>query len=424
MQNHLAARGSLVELALICADSFGITGMFCASFNRIFRFEREVFAYVGVVNNFKTNTMIILVAKKTIHSRTLILMLFTLFISSCIGQVKETTAKAAVEKAADNSPIAFKQSTTFPQIHTNLNGMVSEFVRAMYQDSKGNYWFGTNGSGIIRYDGQTLEKITLEQRQNRSSVREIVEDQAGNVWFGTSDGLIKYDGETFKIFSEKEGLQDEEIWALTIDKSGLIWVGSTGGVSHFDGTKFTPFLLPDVSVENPQPMLSDKLVLKFMEDSHGNRWLVTDGNGIFKYHNGTFTHLTNKNGLTDNNVADILEDKQGNIWIGTFNGGVSKFDGKTYTNFTTDGIIEGIEAYNFCEDRQGNIWFSAENHGVYRYDGTNFTQFTTENGLTTNTVQSIFEDNKGQLWFGTWQGICIFDGHTFVNAKDKEPWTN
>ncbi|MBK6903658.1 MAG: hypothetical protein IPH04_12865 [Saprospirales bacterium] len=39
--------------------------------------------------------------------------------------------------------------------------MVREFVRTMYQDRKGNYWFGTNGNGIIRYDGQTLEKMTI-----------------------------------------------------------------------------------------------------------------------------------------------------------------------------------------------------------------------------------------------------------------------
>ena len=93
-------------------------------------------------------------------------------------------------------------------------------------------------------------------------VREIVEDKAGNVWFGTSDGLIKYDGEKFTTFSTEEGLQDEEIWGLTIDKSGLIWVGTIGGVCHFDGKKFIPFLLPDSMVENPQHMLSDKLVFK------------------------------------------------------------------------------------------------------------------------------------------------------------------
>src|SRR5690606_12141238 len=110
------------------------------------------------------------------------------------------------------------------------------------------------------------------------------------------------------------GLQHEEIWGLTVDSKGLIWVGSLGGVSHFDGSRFIPFMLPDRLIENPQPMLSDRLVKSFLEDKNGTMWLITDGNGIFKYDGGEFTHLTNKNGLTDNNVADILEDRRGNIW--------------------------------------------------------------------------------------------------------------
>jgi ligand-binding sensor domain-containing protein len=368
--------------------------------------------------------MILKKSKILFHQRILIWVLVTLLISSCNGQLKDKSANDSTANALNNKPLILNQNTTFPQIHTNLNGMVREFVRTMYQDKKGNYWFGTNGNGIICYDGQTLENVTIEQKLKWPSVREIVEDKVGNIWFGTSSGLVKYDGEKYTVFSTEVGLQNEEIWGLTIDKKGLIWVGSSGGVSHFDGKKFTPFLLPETMVENPKPMLSDKLVFKIIEDKNGTMWFVTDGNGIFKYMNGEFTHLTNKNGLTDNNAADILEDKQGNIWIGTFNGGVSKFDGKTYTNFTKDGIVEGIETYNFCEDSHGNIWFSAEGYGVYRYDGFNFTQFTTLNGLTSNVVQSIFEDNKRQIWFGTWQGISLYDGQIFMNAKDKEPWTN
>lgn len=351
-------------------------------------------------------------------------VLATLLFSSCTGQVKDKSANDSIADTLNKKPI--NRSTTFPQIHTNLNGMVSEFVRSMYQDKKGNYWFGTNGNGIIQYNGQTLETVSIDGVSQSIRVLEIIEDKAGNVWFGTSDGLIKYDGKEFTNFSKKEGLSgyDAEIWGLTIDKSGLIWVGSIGGVSHFDGEKFMPFSLPESRVENPKPMLSDKLVFKIIEDKNGTMWFVTDGNGIFKYKNGSFTHLTAKNGLTDNNAADILEDTQGNIWIGTFNGGVSKFDGMAYTNFTKEGIIKGIETYNFYEDSHSNIWFSAEGYGVYRYDGSNFTQFTTLNGLTSNVVQSIFEDNKGQIWFGTWQGISLYDGDKFMNAKDKEPWTN
>jgi ligand-binding sensor domain-containing protein len=158
---------------------------------------------------------------KIFIARNFILVLLTLQISSCTGQVKEKSVNDKIKNEVNTQPFILNQSNTFPQIHTNLNGMVREFVRSMYQDTKGNYWFGTNGNGIIRYDGQTLETMTIEGINPKMRVLEIVEDKAGNVWFGTSDGLIKYDGKQFTRFSKKEGLpgDDEEIWGLILTKT-------------------------------------------------------------------------------------------------------------------------------------------------------------------------------------------------------------
>lgn len=354
----------------------------------------------------------------------LVLILLTIHITSCTGQVPNDNIQETKVNDAIQPTVLLNQSTTFPQIHTNLNGMVREFVRTMHQDKDGNYWFGTNGDGIIRFNGQALDKIVIPDVSPYFRVLDIVEDKAGTLWFGTSEGLIKYDGKAFTRFAREDGEVNEEIWSLAIDHNGLLWVGTTGGVSQFDGQNFIPFSLPASRVDNPRPMLSEKLVFKILEDRTGTMWFATDGNGLFKYRDGEFIHLTTQTGLTDNNVADMLEDRHGNIWIGTFYGGVSRFDGKTYTNFTKDGVIEGDEAYNLYEDCQGNVWFTAEGYGVYRYDGSQFHQFTTEDGLTSNVTQSILEDQKGQVWFGSWQGLCIYDGHTMVDAKDKEPWTN
>ena len=377
-------------------------------------------------NNNKTNKMIINSGKRTCKIRFLLLLLLLVQISACTSQGKEKPINKKTGHKVSNESLFVNQNTAFPQIHTNLNGMVREFVRTMYQDKKGNYWFGTNGDGIIRYDGQTLEKINIKGVSPKIRVLEIVEDTNGNMWFGTSNGLIKYDGKKYTTFSiaDEEQRESREIWGLMFDNNGLLWVGSTEGLSQFNGETFTPFPLPKSMVKNPQYMLSDKLVFKIMKDNSGTIWFVTDGNGIFQYKKDQFFHLTTNNGLIDNNAYDIMEDKKGNIWIGTFYGGISKFDGVAFKNYTKDGVIDGVETGNLFEDSKGNIWFTAEGYGVYRYDGNSFTQFTTKNGLTSNVVQSIYEDNKGQLWFGTWQGLSIFDGEKFVNAKDIEPWTN
>lgn len=356
----------------------------------------------------------------------LVLTLLALQVLSCMGQGLERSGEGKSHPLPFPLPRSSGKATTFPQIHTNLNGMVREFVRTMYQDSKGTYWFGTNGDGIIRYDGRMLEPIQIQGVHPHMRVMDMVEDEVGHIWFGTSEGLVQFDGEQFRVIPNngKSPGHDGEIWSMAIDGQGLMWIGSTTGVSQFDGQGFQSFPLPDSKVKNPRPMLSDDTVFKILIDDEGTIWIATDGNGIFQYSQGEFHHWTAENGLPDNNVADILQDRQGNIWIGTFYGGVSKFDGKTFVHFTEAGIIEGQETYNFLEDSQGNIWFTAEGFGVYRYDGKDFTQFTTKDGLTTHVVQHIFEDHQGQLWFGTWQGLCIFDGEQFVDAREKMPWTN
>jgi len=361
----------------------------------------------------------------------LCLVLFTLLFFSCKQEneksSKERTSdlnQQIIEKAVKNEQTNFfGNNTIFPQIHANLNGMVSEFIWQIYEDKSDNFWFCTNHDGVIVYKGDSLKHYTLKDGLGGSAVRAIIEDDIGNIWLGTSGGLTKYNGNTFTNYSEENGLIDNEIWDIEIDKNGSIWIATVGGVSKFDGTTFETFKVPKPDVPKPKPMLSENRVSDILIDKNGHLWFVNDSYGITKFNGNQFEFFTTKNGLTDNNVADLFEDSQGNIWIGTFYGGVSKYDGNSFTDFTKDGIIEGIETYNFCEDNKGSIWFSAENFGAYRYDGKSFTQFTTKDGLATNTIQHIFEDKKGQLWFSTWSGISVYEGETFKDVSDKEPWT-
>lgn len=365
---------------------------------------------------------------KKLHFLSLsIMMVLPLIVLSCTEQEVKSKNKSGAknrDSTIQTQPdTTANQNTVFPQIHAHLKGMVSEFIFQIFQDQENNFWFCTNHDGVIRYDGKKLLKYTEKSGLGGSAVRSLAMDKTGMLWLGTSGGLTKFDGRVFTNFVQGNNYGDNEIWTLAVDKNNLIWIGTNNGASTFDGVKFTSFNVPRAKIATAKPMLSHTRIGKIFIDSKGHTWFITDGYGITRFDGKNFEFLTSHTALTDNNVTTVFEDSKGYIWIGTFNGGVSKYDGQHYTNFTKDGFTKGNEVSNFCEDQQGNIWFSAEGLGVYKYNGKEFTLFTTKDGLTTNTIQHIYTDKKGQIWFCTWQGISLYDGKSFRDVSEKEPWT-
>lgn len=69
----------------------------------------------------------------------------------------------------------------------------------VFQDKKSNYWFGSNGEGVYRYDGKTLVRFTTKDGLCNDSIRQIKEDGFGNVYFSTMGGINKFDGKQFPL---------------------------------------------------------------------------------------------------------------------------------------------------------------------------------------------------------------------------------
>lgn len=154
----------------------------------------------------------------------------------CNGRV-ESASNVGTAKPRKNEPPGV-QSTS------NSDEQLSPFVRRVFQDRSGNLWFGTNGDGVVRYDGDVLEYFSITEGLGGVAVRGIVQDKEGNIWFGTEGGITKYDGKSFTNFTEKDGLANNDVWSIVIDSKGIIWIGTLQGVSRFDGKQFTPFALP------------------------------------------------------------------------------------------------------------------------------------------------------------------------------------
>jgi ligand-binding sensor domain-containing protein len=99
---------------------------------------------------------------------------------------------------------------------------LSRFVRRIFQDQRGHLWFGTNGDGVIRYDGESLASFSINEGFGGVAVRGIVQDKQGYIWFGTERGITRYDGKSFVNFTEKDGLINDDVWSVAIDSKGTI----------------------------------------------------------------------------------------------------------------------------------------------------------------------------------------------------------
>jgi ligand-binding sensor domain-containing protein len=360
--------------------------------------------------------------KYYLHNPIYTLFLVFVFFTSCNGLEKTNTLKD--QNTSKPSPTVirnFKAVGKSPDFDTTL---VSQYIRSIFQDSKGNLWFGTLGEGVVRYDEKTLTYFSNPDGFNNNSVYAINEDKNGNLWFGTDQGVYKYDGKTFRNYNVKDGLNHTDISrkSILVDKSGTIWVGTHGGVYQYDpstdskgGKCFSLFsLLPAIDVAG------------IMEDKNGNIWFASSDKGVFRYDGQTIVNFNEKEGLGKNYAGGMAQDKTGNMWF-TMKNGICKFDGKRFTEYTSKDGLGGTEFWGIIIEQSGIIWVTARGNTT-RFDPSvplpnpkAFTVFTSENGLNC-CVQSMHQDKSGTMWWGAGSGLFRFDGKQFYQVKQKGPW--
>jgi len=351
-------------------------------------------------------------------------------------------ASCNTDNNSGNSNNTATEPTSVPGNEFNTDNLrtitttaINKNIRSIFQDKKGNYWFGTNGAGVYRYDGKTVRHYTAKDGLAGNQVQSIQEDQSGNIFFGTGGfGVSKFNGQSFTTLTTKENVQVSN-GALRDWKStpADLWFYAGGGAFRYNGNSlvYLPLDNPGLNPKNPQSSpyeLSSYAVYSILQDKKGNIWLGTQARGVCRFDGQSFTWFTEK-GLSGPAVLGLFEDSHGNIWFGNNGAGLFRYNGKTLTNFTAEKKLGNNEfslagkpgpgtlarIYSINEDKTGNLWIGTVDAGAWRYDGNTLTNFTTKDGLTSNAINTIYKDKFGELWFGTdGDGMCRFNGKTFT----------
>jgi len=329
------------------------------------------------------------------YAQIYILSIMLVFCTSCNGQNNTDLVKNNIKSEKKNL-----EASRGP----------NSITRTIKQDRNGNIWIASF-EGIIRYDGKSFTNITSKISSCRFF--SVLEDTRGNFWFASiGSGVYYYDGKSFQNFTTKEGLANNNVTCIFEDRTGNIWFGTGGGVSRYNGKSFRNFTTND----------GLNYVNTIIEDRTGKIWFGTRDGACF-YDGEKFTTFTINYNTPFENVRSIIEDKNGNIWLGGEDG-LWRYDGSTYDHFTKKFV-----GYIY-QDRSGNIWTSSvsansQDWALSRYDNTSLSNKLlmlnpkgTEIKSDEKMIFGILEDYAGNIWFGTLDGVQRYDGNTFEEFND------
>jgi PAS domain S-box-containing protein len=326
-------------------------------------------------------------------------------------------------------------------------------VEAIVQDNYNPdiFWIGTQ-HGLNKFDRrtETFTRYFHDPEEANSlignNIYELVQDTAGQLWIGTEgSGLDCFDpvNETFVHYrhdpDDPQSLSHNGIMTLFLDRTDTLWVATLGGgLNRFDGESggsdpgtFTRYM-PDPDDPNG---FSSLPIYAIVQDQAGNLWLAAHGDGLlyFDLATGTLTRYQHDpedpRSLSDNKTNKLLLDKDGTLWVGMRYHGLSRFDTatKTAVHYRHDPTDETSLSDNWADvlyqDRAGLIWIGTA-EGVNKFDphGQRFMLYQHDpdnaNSLSSNWIGAIYEDPEGVLWIGTHRGgLNRFDPqtHTFVH---------
>ncbi|WP_198669829.1 sensor histidine kinase [Cognataquiflexum aquatile] len=287
-------------------------------------------------------------------------------------------------------------------------------VFQIIQDNDQKMWMATNsGVYILDVSKNTFKYLNASKGLNDDVVINLMNDKQGQIWIATNQGLNLIDTEGImpNYLTEVDGLSGPDVWSFFEDRQDRIWIGSRQGIDVYYPEKN---IVKKVNLEL-QLGKGSGIAFNFHKLNNGNYLILAAslGFGIFDPERETITTVTKEQGLTNTFPNCSMVDNQGRLWTGSFrNQGIEIIDLEkgTFTLLTNaDGLIGDI-VWGINQDRRGMIWVSTDKGINIINPEENTISYLIENGkISERNGSGSINDKDGRVWITTRSGILIAD---------------
>lgn len=340
------------------------------------------------------------------------------------------TKDGAIWFGTDGSGLHKFQNGEWQTFDTS-KGLISNNIRAIYEtfDESGRsiIWIGTR-DGLSRFDGENFQNFDESNGLPKKTVRSILETADKSLWIGTTDGIAVWKGNEKRIFNKDNGFPFKTVFALLETDENIVWSGTDSGLAKFENGAWTTFEKEKIPAAGVRT-LGKSSDFKGVETV----WIGFDGQGLSYFENGVWRNLNEKNGLENNLVFAIADAKtpDGSVWISTLGAGIARLERSNWLTFDDKNGLANKITFGIGQDSANNYWIGTYGGGAMRFANGFWTKFDTTKGLPNDYVHCFLatknDDDKDVFYIGTERGLAKFENGKFSKVdlsaeKIEEIW--
>ncbi len=292
-------------------------------------------------------------------------------------------------------------------------------TNAIFQDKKGFIWFGTS-KGLFKFNGTTQQRYTTAQGLSSDLVTALAEDSLGRIWIGYEDGRLGFfEKSKFHLFDPPEGSATKPVSDILFDRKGNLWFATLNdGLYYFTGSRL-------YRIDEAEG-LPDLYIYDLAEDAEGNIWAGTDGGAAvctLRGNKADINLIDYKDGLPDNIIRKIIHENDHSTLLATEDAGIIRYDWRSQK---FEPLVKHPWRNGPVRDfiiKTGKLWMACPQKGLIVYNESTGQEnlYTSKKVPSLTFLRVLIKDTEGNIWAGSKSALLRTPGDNLEYLEKPAP---